>query len=241
MTKRVYVIDSMDGELGAETSRRLLAPYEGAFETERVRSRERPDWRRILRDLEAGRGAAVIYTGSKACVNDPDPWVRDLLAFTRDLVATDGIPVLGICFGHQAIAKATGGAVESRPPVRRAVAEIEVLEPETPIFAGLGPRFRAVVSHQDHVVSFGEGFRATARADYTPFHGLRHERRPIFTVQSHPEHCRALMEIDEREYPPARWTSVSDADLEAADGRRILENFAALVRRAAGGAPRPGA
>jgi GMP synthase (glutamine-hydrolysing) len=227
--RTVYVVDSMGGELGAATTARLLAPYAGPFRGEHVRARERPDWWAILRALEAGRGAAVIFTGSKAGVGDAEPWIRDLLAFTRDLAETDGVPVLGICFGHQALARATGGEVVARPPLRRAVEEIEVLEP-APIFEGLAPRFRAVVSHQDHVVALGPGFRAIARAGYTPIHAQRHASRPIFAVQSHPEHCRALMAIDEREYPASSWSAVREQDLEAARGPRILENFAALVR-----------
>lgn len=138
------------------------------------------------------------------------------------------MPVLGICFGHQALARATGGEVVARPPVRRAVEEIEVTE-EAPIFEGLAPRFRAVVAHQDHVTALGPGFRAIARAGYTPIHAQRHATRPIFAVQSHPEHCRALMAIDEKEYPQSSWSAVTDADLEAAKGPRILENFARFV------------
>jgi GMP synthase-like glutamine amidotransferase len=229
-SKTVYVIDSMGGDLGAETARRLAAPYAARFRTEHVRARERPDWRALLAALEAGRGAGVLYTGSKAGVNDGEPWIADLLAFTRDLAEVDGPPVLGICFGHQALAAATGGRVEARPPLHRAVEEIEVTE-AAPVFDGLAPRFRAVVSHQDHVAALGPGWRPIARAGYTAIHGIRHATRPIFGVQSHPEHCRALMAIDEREYPKSSWAAVREEDIARADGPRILENFARLVER----------
>ena len=79
------------------------------------------------------------------------------------------------------------------------------------------------------MTALGAGFRAIARAGYTPIHAQRHATRPIFAVQSHPEHSRALMAIDEKEYPQSSWSAVTDADLAAATGPRILENFARFV------------
>ena len=73
------------------------------------------------------------------------------------------------------------------------------------------------------------GFDVVARADYTPIHALAHRRRPIWSVQSHPEHCRATMDVDEREYRHDRWQDLPDSALDAAEGPRVLENFARLV------------
>lgn len=56
-----------------------------------------------------------VITGSPASVNDPGlPWVEPLLAFIRDVHAARR-PLIGLCFGHQAIAKALGGAVRRHP------------------------------------------------------------------------------------------------------------------------------
>ena len=79
----------------------------------------RPDWRftavDCVRDvLPGGPGAfdGYIVTGSPACANDPDDWIVDLKAFIRDCVA-EGVPLFGTCFGHQVIAAALGGQVQT--------------------------------------------------------------------------------------------------------------------------------
>lgn len=237
-SRKILIIDSMGRDLGAETSRRLAAPYAGRFATERVDARARPDWRAILGAVSGGEVAGILYTGSKAGVYEPDAWIRDLLGFTRDLVALEPprpVPVLGICFGHQLLAEATAGpgAVEARPPAERGVREIAIApEPAAracPIFEGLPARFRAVVTHQDHVLRVAPEFQVIASAEYTPNHAVRHRARPIFGVQSHPEACRPLMEIDEREYGHRNWAALDERALASADAPRMLESFARLV------------
>ena len=73
---------------------------------------------------------AYVITGSSAGVYDDLPWIKDLIAFLRN--ARGRSKLIGICFGHQAMAQAFGGCViksptqspfnsirNSRPPLRR--------------------------------------------------------------------------------------------------------------------------
>jgi GMP synthase-like glutamine amidotransferase len=54
----------------------------------------------------------VIVMGAVSSVNDPDPWIAEELAWLR-AADTAGLPVLGICFGAQALCAALGGRVEA--------------------------------------------------------------------------------------------------------------------------------
>ena len=81
----------------------------------------RPDWRISIFSVKDGVFPetldgidGVLITGSPASVNAPDPWIAELLAMIRKIVHRR-IPMFGACFGHQAIAKALGGAVGPNP------------------------------------------------------------------------------------------------------------------------------
>ena len=58
--------------------------------------------------------SAVIITGSSAMVTDKDEWITSTASWLKPAVAS-GVPVLGICFGHQLLAYALGGQVANNP------------------------------------------------------------------------------------------------------------------------------
>lgn len=86
--------------------------------TARLLRKIRPDWSFSVFDCAFGEFAddptvfdGVVLTGSAASVNDAADWVDRLLVQIRQMVAAK-TPLIGICFGHQAIAKALGGEVK---------------------------------------------------------------------------------------------------------------------------------
>lgn len=81
----------------------------------------RPDWNYKVYDCTRGEYPksldecdGYVMGGSPASVNDQEPWIADLLDFIRKFDAAK-TPMVGCCFGHQAIAKALGGTVSKNP------------------------------------------------------------------------------------------------------------------------------
>jgi len=100
----------------------------------------------------------------------------------------DIAPVLGICYGMQLIAHIEGGEVIRTNRREYGRAEMKVLEPEA-LFAGFtkGESMTTWMSHGDHIEQPPKGYIVTAESTYNPISGFRHEKRPIYGVQFHPE------------------------------------------------------
>ncbi|QDH74163.1 type 1 glutamine amidotransferase [Brevundimonas sp. M20] len=126
----------------------------------------------------------VIITGSAAGVYEDDPWIGDLLEWIR--AAHGRTRLVGVCFGHQAMAKALGGRVEKSERGwgvglhRYQVTDgAEWMQPAAATVA-------IPVSHQDQVVAVPNHARVTLRSDFTPYAGLAWGDAAI-SFQGHPE------------------------------------------------------
>ncbi len=107
---------------------------------------------------------------------------------SADPALLDVAPVLGVCYGMQLIAHLQGAAVTRAGRREYGRAEMTVDEP-TGIFDGFerGERLNVWMSHGDHVDVPPAGYRVTARSANLSVAAFRHESRPIFGVQFHPE------------------------------------------------------
>jgi GMP synthase (glutamine-hydrolysing) len=129
----------------------------------------------------AARGpAGIVLTGGPASVDDEgspaiDPSVYGL-----------GIPVLGICYGHQLMARALGGDVAASGQREYGATDLHVLEPGL-LLADLAPEERVWMSHGDTVTRAPEGFRVTSSTDTIPIASMEDPERGLFAVQFHPE------------------------------------------------------
>ena len=140
--------------------------------------------------------AAIMLSGSKFnLVDDPaeDPVdgtpLSRFQAVTGLLAALPRVPTLGICFGHQYLAKESGGRLAKMAKTRADNDfTIEPNEPH-PLLAGLPERPSFVESHGWRVVEPGHGYRVLA----TSMDGIemvQHEELPRVGVQFHPEYYR---------------------------------------------------
>jgi anthranilate synthase/aminodeoxychorismate synthase-like glutamine amidotransferase len=145
-------------------------------------------------DLEVVRNDAcsvqqLLDSGPRAIVISPGPGVPEEAGVTMELVAAaGGIPLLGICLGHQALAAVHGGrVVRASAPVHGKTSP--VLHDGQGVFAGLPSPFEATRYHSLIVEreTLPAGLAVTAWTEDGTIMGLRHRERLHLGVQFHPE------------------------------------------------------
>src|SRR5256885_2994690 len=131
-------------------------------------------------EMLAGKPAAIILSGGPASVYEPGAPQVDPALFTA------GVPVLGICYGFQAMALALGGEV-AHTGAREFGNTPVALMPDSTLFAGLPERQDVWMSHGDCVAAAPEGFVATAASPGAPVAGFENPTEKLAGVQFHPE------------------------------------------------------
>ncbi|MBI3970119.1 MAG: glutamine-hydrolyzing GMP synthase [Chloroflexi bacterium] len=107
-----------------------------------------------------------------------------------DAVLRLGVPVLGICYGMQALAQRLGGQVVPGERREYGHATLDVREPDHPLFQGLPRRPSVWMSHGDQVATLPEGFRAvgaTPTCANAAMAGTTPGGAPVVGLQFHPE------------------------------------------------------
>jgi GMP synthase (glutamine-hydrolysing) len=131
-------------------------------------------------EVEAAAPTAIILSGGPASVYADDAYRLD--AGILDL----GIPVMGICYGHQVIADTLGGTVERTDAAEFGRTPITVAD-RTGLFSGLPAAHEVWMSHRDAVVRPPDGFVVTAATPGSPVAAMESVGRRIVGVQFHPE------------------------------------------------------
>lgn len=140
---------------------------------------------------------AYLITGSKHGVYDDLPWIPELIGFVRK-VHEARCKLIGICFGHQLIAKALGGRAE-KAAVGWGVGIHHHRFLKRPSWFDDGElEFPVLVSHQDQVLEPAPGTQRLAGSDFCPY-AVCQIGEHILTMQGHPEfipeYSRAIMEF----------------------------------------------
>lgn len=171
---------------------------------------------------------AAIITGSAAGVYEDHPWIADLLDWIR--AARGRTALIGVCFGHQAMAEALGGRVEkSDRGWGVGLHRYEVVSTE-PWMSPPAATIAIPASHQDQVVEPPPGARVILRSDFTPFAGLAWDDDAI-SLQGHPEFTPAYA-ADLTGGRRARiGAAVTDAALDSLKGPDDREQVGQWLRR----------
>lgn len=133
-----------------------------------------------------------MISGSRRSVCEDEGWIRSLESLTGELVEAQR-PLAGICFGHQMVARALGGAVEPAA-VGWGVGGRRFDVVDAAPWMDDGPTFTLIMSHQDQVTRLPEQARLVATADYCPVGAYRIGDR-VFCVQGHPEWVPELSRV----------------------------------------------
>jgi GMP synthase (glutamine-hydrolysing) len=133
-------------------------------------------WDAPSEQILAIRPKAFILSGGPASVYEPGaPYIQPFVLET-------GLPILGICYGMQALTHALGGQVDPSAHREYGYAMIEPLSPSI-----LSVLSQVWMSHGDRITRMPEGFVALARSGNSPYAAIGDMQRKYFCVQFHPE------------------------------------------------------
>ncbi|NLH45908.1 MAG: glutamine-hydrolyzing GMP synthase [Acholeplasmataceae bacterium] len=133
-----------------------------------------------LEQIKAKNPKGIIFTGGPNSVYAEETPKVDAGVFEL------GVPVLGICYGHQFIAHTLGGHVESAGISEFGKTSVE-LQTDCSLFKGVEGRNICWMSHNDYVSEVPEGFQTYAMTSECPVAAMINDERKLYGVQFHPE------------------------------------------------------
>jgi GMP synthase (glutamine-hydrolysing) len=98
-----------------------------------------------------------------------------------------GVPILGVCYGQQLLARNAGGVIHRSAHREYGKAAIQVHDPDSVLFQGLERSQQVWMSHGDHVEQAPAGFKVTAKTPGVPVAAMENRALRQFAIQFHPE------------------------------------------------------
>ncbi len=184
---------------------------------------------------------AIILTGSEAMMT----WINEqpereevgmihtTIEFLK-LAKACGVPVLGICFGHQIFSKACGGEVDwidkaskqHTPEFGPSVVHLTEAGQMDPLFKGVPESFGIIANHSQHVTELPKGAVVLAGNDTSPVQAVRFAPG-VYTIQNHPEATNVTTDVA-RAILADKLAEAGIDEKEA--GQRVMNTDTHLVR-----------
>jgi len=191
---------------------------------------------------EPSQVRGLMITGSHTPVADHRPWAEETAAWLKAAVQ-EGVPILGICFGHQLLAYALGGSVEETPAGPEfGTIKISLMGAGAadPLFGDVPGHFFVQSAHYQSVVRLPDAAVPLAASARDP-HAAFRIGNLAYGVQFHPEFKPEISAAYIQENVQRIQIAGDDpADLlqncrQTPAGQRILTNFLELVQQNARG------
>lgn len=133
-----------------------------------------------LKNLKKERLRGIILSGGPHSVYEKDAPLVDASILKL------GLPILGICYGHQMLSYISGGEVERTKQREYGYAKV-LIDKKDKLFKGIPKRSQVWMSHSDKVIKLPSEFLPLAHTENTDFAVVKHKKLPIYGLQFHPE------------------------------------------------------
>jgi GMP synthase-like glutamine amidotransferase len=152
----------------------------------------RPDWDITALQVKDGEFPKSVHDfdgyvigGSPASANGGEAWINTLMSFIRELDA-EAIPTIGVCFGHQVIARALGGRIDKNPGGWGfGVSPTAFIKHEAWMFPPK-EKLNLYAAHSEQVLELPRHAEMVGGSTFCPF-GSYKIGNHIFTTEYHPE------------------------------------------------------
>ncbi len=136
-------------------------------------------WTESIRNIKSKSPDGIILSGGPRSVYE-----KNAPTISREIFSL-GIPVLGICYGHQLVAHVLGGKVVSSS--KEYGKELFTVKKASSVLKGLGRDEQVWMSHGDSVESLPDGFNVVGSTGECKIAAYSNDSKKIFGVQFHPE------------------------------------------------------
>ena len=133
-----------------------------------------------IADIKKNPPGAIILSGGPSSVYEDNAPISDPNIFNL------GLPVLGICYGLQIMAKQLGGKVDPSTQREYGPAQLHFTR-ENELFHSIPGNNTVWMSHGDKLTQLPKGFEIIAHTNNSPITAIKHFDRKLFGIQFHPE------------------------------------------------------